>query len=180
VDASRLHIEGFADDATLRTQPRVSRSDEEIGQALLDAYVRDPRVAPFVPSVNVRQGVVVLTGVAPNPDAARAAGDDARNVTGVIGVHDDIKGAPTLLSEPDARVRSEVQTAIARDQRLASLHIGVEVLRGRVILRGTVPSEPDRLHAIALASSAAGARDVEDGLVLAPTLGVTSRQPQGR
>jgi osmotically-inducible protein OsmY len=171
-------VERFIDDGTLRDRPPAPRADGDIGQSLLDAYVRDPRVAPFVPSVDVRDGVVVLTGVAPNPDAARAAGEDARHVPGVVEVRDDIKSAPTVLAESDARVREEVAAAIARDEHLASLGLQVEVLRGRVFLRGAVPSETDRLHAIALASSAAGARDVDDGLVLVPRPGVTNPQPR--
>lgn len=177
VDATGLRIEGFVDNGTLRAAPPAGRPDNEIGQSLLDAYVRDRRVAPFVPKVDVHDGVVVLTGVAPNPIATRAAGDDARNLPGVRDVRDDIKTAPTVLSEGDARVRTEIENAIARDQRLASMDIQVDVLHGRVFLRGTVPTETDRLHAIALASSAAGARDVQDGLVLVPVPGVTN--PQG-
>lgn len=176
VDATGLRVEGFIDQGTLRARPPAPRPDDEIGQSLLDAYVRDPRVAPFVPNVDVHDGVVVLTGVAPNPIAARAAGEDARNVPGVQDVRDDIKSAPTVLSAGDERVRAEIESAIAHDPRLASMDIQVDVTRGRVFLRGTVPTETDRLHAIALASSAAGARDVQDGLVLVPVLGVTNAQ----
>ncbi len=54
------------------------------------------------------------------------------------------------------------------------LHLSVNVQNGQVFLRGTVHSEADRLHAIALATSAPGARNVEDSIVLVPQLGVTA------
>jgi osmotically-inducible protein OsmY len=49
-------------------------------------------------------------------------------------------------------------------------------LDGRVYLKGNIHSQADRLHAIALATSARGTRSVEDNLVLIPALGVTSPQ----
>jgi hyperosmotically inducible protein len=180
-DASGVRIDRWIDDGTLRGRPAVARSDGDLGQALLDAYVRDPRVHPFVPTVDVHGAVVILTGVAPNPDAARAASADARNLPGAIGVRDYLKTAPSVGSQSDASVREQVMSALQTDPRLGRLGIAVEVVRGRVYLRGSIPTEADRSSAIAIATNAPGTRDVADGLVLAPPrprAGVTSLQPQ--
>jgi osmotically-inducible protein OsmY len=181
-DAGDLRIDRWIDDGTLRRRPAVARSDGDLGQALLDAYVRDPRVHPFVPTVDVHGAVVILTGVAPNPDAARAADEDARDLPGAAAVRDYVKTAPSLQSQSDASVREQVQSALLTDPRLGTLGLVVDVVGGRVYLRGAVATEAERANAIAIAASAPGARDVSDGLVVEPPrlprAGVTSPQAQ--
>jgi osmotically-inducible protein OsmY len=177
VDATVLRIDRAADDGTLRDRPLAMQSDGDIGQALLDAYVTDTRVHPFVPTVDVHDGVVILTGVAPNPDAARAADEDARNLPGASGVHDDLKVASAVGYEADYAVREEIRAALAREPGLGQQRIFIDVRDGRVYLRGTVANEVDRAKIIAIATNPRGARDVQDGLVLAPLrMGVTNRQ----
>jgi osmotically-inducible protein OsmY len=177
VDATALRIDRASDDGTLRDQPLAMHSDGDVGQALLDAYVTDTRVHPFAPTVDVHDGVVYLTGVAPNPDAARAADEDARNLPGATGVHDDLKVASAVRAEPDYAVRDAVRAELAREPSLGVQRILVDVRDGRVYLRGTIANEADRAKAIAIATNPPGARDVHDGLVLAPLrMGVTSRQ----
>jgi osmotically-inducible protein OsmY len=177
MDAAALRIDRWIDDGTLRGRPLDAHSDGDLAQALLDAFVRDPRVHPFVPTVDVHDGVVILTGVAPNQEAARAASEDARNLPGASAVRGDIKAAPSVVSESDAAVRAQVMQALQRDPILSRQDIVVEVIDGRVFLRGRVATEVDRANAIATATSAPGARDVHDGLLLAPPrLGATNRQ----
>jgi osmotically-inducible protein OsmY len=177
VDASRLVIDQFTDDGTLRTPPVTVYNDGDLHQALLDAFVRDPRVHPFAPTLEVRGRVVVLTGVAPNPAVARAVDDDARALPGAIGVRDDVKTPPGVYSESDADIRREVLRVIARDPGLGA-GVSVDVKNGQVFLRGTVPSNSDRLRAVAIAASPPGARDVDDGLVVTPPpVGAASMQP---
>ncbi len=179
VDASAVRIDRWTDDGTLRRGPMVARSDGDLGQALLDAYVRDPRVPPFVPTVDVHDGIVILTGVAPNPDAARAVDADARDLPGAAAVHDFVKSAPTVEDESDASIAERVASSLRSDPLLAGRPIAVAVVQGRVFLRGTIPSERDRALAIGIAASAPGAHGVEDGLVLEPPRpGVANRQPQ--
>ena len=179
VDGSELRVDRGIDDGTLRGRPPIARSDGDLGQALLDAYVRDPRVHPFLPSVDVHDGVIILTGIAPNPFAALAAGDDARNVIGVVEVYDKMKTTEAAVATNDGAVVREIRDGITRDARLSTLSVEVDVQNGRVFLRGTVPSDADRLELeYTLAASAEWARDVEDGLVLVPRLGVTTKQPE--
>jgi osmotically-inducible protein OsmY len=181
VDAGALRIDRWIDDGTLRGRPALARSDGDLGQALLDALVRDPRVHPFVPTVDIHDGVVILTGVAPNQQAALAATEDARNLPGASAVRGDIKAAPNLISESDAALRNQVVAALQRDPVLSRQDIVVEVFDGRVFLHGRVATEADRANAIALATSAPGTRDVHDGLLLAPPrLGATNRQARPR
>ncbi len=90
VDSSGLRVDVWTDDGTVRARPPLTLGDRQIGQALLDAYVEDTRVHPFAPSIDVRDRVVILTGVAPNAEAKAAAAEDAGNATGVVDVRDDL------------------------------------------------------------------------------------------
>jgi osmotically-inducible protein OsmY len=176
VDASHVRVDGHFNDGTLRASPEVSRRDGDLEHAVLDVFVRDPRVHPFAPGVDVRSGVVVLTGVAPDSEVAHASAEDARNVPGVQGVRDQMRVADTPAGpQPtDARIHDTVIDALTRDAALSAAHLSATVVDGRVSLRGTVPTEADRLHAMAVAASTMGVRDVDDGLVVAPPrLGLT-------
>lgn len=186
VDLSALRIDTWTDDGTLRTEPPAGLPDRDVTQALADAYVLDPRVHPFVPGIDVRNDVVVLTGIAPNCAAAAAAVADARNVPGVLDVRDDLQ-TRAALGEGDRIVRTDIETAIDRDPKLASMRLTVDVADGRVILRGTVDSEQDRLHAVTVASTTPGVRMVLDRIAVEPSLtrandeatGRAERQPSG-
>jgi osmotically-inducible protein OsmY len=182
VDASGLVIDRFTDDGTLRATPGRARSDADLQQSLLDALVRDPRVQPFSPTVEVRGGVVALSGVAPNPHVARAIDDDARALPGVVAVRDEVRTLPAVYEQSDARVRDEIVRILAGDRGLgaAAQSVEVEVVGGRVFLRGTVATNAERQRVLGIATSPPGARSVDDGLVVVPAppqTGAASRQP---
>ena len=170
LDAAALQIDPIDnDDGTLRAKAEFASEDHEIAQALGDAYLLDPRVRPFSPTVRVRDRVVVLTGVAPTPAALRAAEEDALHVPGVAHVRDDMKERTQVVREDDEALRSDLARTIASVPNLGLLRVAVEVQRGRVILRGAVPTENDRAQIVALVSSAPGALDVDDGLTVTQT-----------
>jgi len=166
VDVVALRIDAKAD-GTWRDDPAAPRSDDDLERAFVDAVARDPRVHPFLPGVQVRDRVMVITGEAPDVDAAQAVGEDARNTPGVADTHVDVRVAPAV-GETDAAVLYEARGALEHDPRLASRHIAVEVVSGRVSLRGNVASESDRRRAIAAATSVPGARGVDDDLIVDP------------
>jgi osmotically-inducible protein OsmY len=177
VTAEPLLIDQFVDDGTLRAVPRARRLDGDLEQSLLDAFVLDPRVHPFSPTVEVRDGVVVLTGVAPNPSVASAVDEDARALPGASGVRDDVKTLSGVYEQSDDAIRDDIVGAMSRDPRLAA-SVSVAVIEGRVFLRGAVASIEDRLRAVGIATSAPGARNVDDGLLVSPSgVGVASPQP---
>jgi osmotically-inducible protein OsmY len=179
VDVVALRINAVSD-GTWRDQPAAARTDEELARAYVDAVARDPRVHPFLPGIQVRDRVVVITGEAPDVDAAQAAADDARNLPGVADTHVDVRVAPAV-GESDRAVLYQARGAIEHDPHLSSRHIAVEVFHGRVSLRGSVGSEADRRRAIAAVTSVPGARGVDDDLVVdPPTLGSSLAHGTGR
>ncbi len=95
VYASDLRVVPLANDGTLRTGPVPAHSDADLRRALLDALVRDDRILPFVPGVDVHDGTVVLTGVAPDARTAFATDEDAHDVAGISKVDDLVELPPS-------------------------------------------------------------------------------------
>ncbi len=166
VDVVALRIAATSD-GTWREDPAAPRTDEDLVLAFLDAMARDPRVQPFVPGVQARDRVLVVTGEAQDVDAALAVADDARNLPGVADTHVEVRVAPAT-GESDRAVLFEARGAIDHDPHLAARHIAVQVFHGRVSLRGSVASEVDRRRAIAAVASVPGARGVDDELSVDP------------
>ena len=105
VDVHSITITGGYDDGTLRGGDVPSYSDEDIALALREAFARDPRVHAFVPSVDVKDGAVALSGHAPTKEVARAASEDAWNVLGVTRVRNAVETDPET-SRSDGGVTS--------------------------------------------------------------------------
>jgi osmotically-inducible protein OsmY len=167
VDVSELRIVDGPDDGTLRANPPSERPDADLRRALADACGADPRVRPFVPEIDVRNGVVVLTGVAQDQRAADAAAEDAGDVPGVMSVRNAMQTSVTPAAS-DAELSGAILDAIRRDPTLGRTSLWVEAVSGRVILRGVVPNDTARIDALALASSVAGVVDVEDAIIVEP------------
>jgi osmotically-inducible protein OsmY len=167
IDASALRITDSADDGTLRAAPPATRPDTEIRQAIADACRADPRIRPFVPEIDVRNGVVVRTGSAPNARSERAVAAVADDVPGVVTVRNAMRATPTA-PQTDDTIRGDILDAVRLDPALGRTKLWVEAVAGRVILRGSVPNDTARVEALALAASVPGVTDVEDALIVEP------------
>lgn len=150
VDADALEVQWWARDSMRRTSLYVSRTDEEIEQAVKDAFLYDPRVLFFNPDVEVSGGTVTLTGVVGNLQARAAAEEDARNVTGVWRVRNFLKVRPGTVP-PDDELEVRVSEALVNDPRVDRFEITVDAYRGTVSLSGTVNNsfEKDRAGRVA-------------------------------
>jgi osmotically-inducible protein OsmY len=76
--------------------PSDERSDMEIKQDLLDQIRSGPYAEQYDIDVDVKKGVVILTGTAATTVAKRVAGDDAWDTRGVTDVSNQIRVRSTI------------------------------------------------------------------------------------
>ncbi len=163
VDISALKVDWTAYNQMDRGSKYVPTSDEEIEQAVEDAFVYDPRVAIFDVEVAVEDGVVTLTGVVDNLRAKKAAAKDAWNTAGVLRVKNYINVRPEEMLE-DVKILGRVKDAFLRDAVTERHEIDITVVNGKVFLYGTVDSRYERRQAEILASQVKGVVAVSNNL----------------
>jgi len=149
------------------------KEDEEIKKAIEATFLFDPRVLSFNPEVEVRAGVVTLTGVVDNPAAKQAAGQDARNTVGVWQVRNLLKVRP-LEKVSDETMEDNLDKAFRNDAYLDRREIAVSVDNDKVLLRGNVDSRFEKARAETLATRVRGVAEVYNQLKIEEI--VTARQ----
>lgn len=87
---NRYYYEWYAD------EPSDERSDMEIKQDLLDQIRSGPYADQYEIEVDVKKGVVILTGTATTTVAKRVAGDDSWDTRGVTDVSNQIQVRNTV------------------------------------------------------------------------------------
>lgn len=163
VDSGNLEVQKWARDDDLRTAKYVERSDADIRQAVHSALLYDPRVKSFEVDVTSRDAYVTLNGVVDSVEARMAAGRDARQTVGVMGVTNLIKvRAPAGI--PDDKVATAVRAALLRNPFTQSYEIMVRANDGVVHLAGEVDSYFEKAEAERVASRALGVTRVRNGL----------------
>jgi osmotically-inducible protein OsmY len=165
VNSDELLIEPWAKAKDQRKETDTLKSDPQIKQAVHDAFVFDPRVLSFNPNVEVRNGVVTLTGVVNNIKAKRSAEQDAKNTVGVRRVNNLLKVRP---SKPvaDDKIEQNVKSALLRNSVVDSYEIVVKTRHGVVTLSGSVDSIFEKAQAEEIAALARGVIDVKNNLTV--------------
>jgi osmotically-inducible protein OsmY len=166
VDGSTLQVESLPRDELRRRGPQLDRPDPEIRAAVVQALRYDPRVAREAIDVQVRNGVVTLTGIVDNASARSAAARDAEHTAGVIGVDNLVKLRP-LPEIADTGIAERVRAALTRNPYVERRDITVRVIDSRVYLEGTVDSYFDKAEAENAAFGANGVTGVSNRLVVA-------------
>lgn len=87
---------------------------------------------------------------------------------GAEEVKRDVQEAAATASNAvaDAAITATVNAELARDKELSALRIDVDTSAGRVVLRGTAPSDAARERAARLAQAVEGVRSVDNQLVV--------------
>jgi osmotically-inducible protein OsmY len=137
--------------------------DEEIHDAVRRAFLYDPRVNMFNPTVSVDNGVVTLTGVVSNLKAKRAAAQDAKNTVGVWRVKNFLRVRPDREWN-DSEIKDEVADALLRDPFVNRFDISTTVYDGDVFLRGEVDSYFEKAQAEDVVAKVKGVTDVHNYL----------------
>lgn len=146
VDISDLEVRWWADDDDLRRTAALSKSDDEVEQAIVDAALYDPRLLAANLDVEVDGGKAILRGEVDTQKAKRVAERLARNTVGVLDVDNELEVVPpTPLA--DAELEERIENGLASNPVTESYEIRVEVDKGDVTLSGTVDSYFERLEA---------------------------------
>jgi osmotically-inducible protein OsmY len=109
--------------------------------------------------VHVRRGVVHLDGFVPNLKQKRLAGEVTSQVDGVRDVVNLLRVAPLPVVSDDT-LRQYVRRALARDLRIDTSRITVEVANGVVYLGGFTGTATEKRLAEHEAWAAPGVRDI--------------------
>lgn len=167
----------LADAEIQRERDQPEAGTRGVGQAARDIYITsatkmrlmaDEKTPALDINVDTRDGVVTLFGIVPSEEAKRAAEADARQVSGVRQVRNDLQVVPKAQQERvearDEDVQKQVEQRLQQRQDLAGADVDVEVKNGVARLTGKVTSEDQRLAAAVAARSTPGVRAVKDEL----------------
>ena len=163
VKADDVDVKEWARNKDLRENKYVAKTDKQLKDAINHAFLYDPRVLEFNPEVTVTNGIVSLTGEVDNLKAKRAAGQDAKNVVGVVMVNNYLKVRPTFIPE-DNKLAANVENALKKDPLISKKEINVTANNGLVYLNGTVDNNFEKMQAENVASKTKGVLAVENNL----------------
>jgi osmotically-inducible protein OsmY len=125
--------------ATIRTDAQILT---DVEHALLD----DPAADLFDVKVNVKNGRVTLTGMVDSWQEEQLCVLVAKSVIGVKAVESNIT-VSQKSRRADGEIKAEIERRLAYDVWLDDALIDVKVLRGHVILSGTVGSLVEKTRA---------------------------------
>ncbi len=164
VDIEGLRVEPWADEGTMQRKTEYAvRSDDQIKQAVSDAFRFDPRIDSFNPDIQVSSGVVTLSGIVDNLRAKTAAEQTATNTVGVSRVYNHLKVRVENPPE-DSVLVDNVKSALRRDPLVEGYEIGISINNGTARLTGTVDTSFEKLRAREIASGVKGVTSVISGL----------------
>jgi osmotically-inducible protein OsmY len=167
VDGVRGVVNGLEIDPSLATGTRetATMDDEGVRAAVVAELGHDARVDARDISVRSAAGRVTLAGSVESASERLAAERDARDVSGVSRVENDLR-----VDSPhrdDVRIQSDVELFLSTDATLAHAGLKVNVKSGVVTLKGEVPDGWERAHAEELAMRPLGVARVVDKLKVA-------------
>jgi osmotically-inducible protein OsmY len=163
VNTDGLEIEWWARDDLQRKHLYVSRSEEEIENAVQDAFLYDPRVLSFKIDADADGATVILTGVVNNLKAKQAAEQDAKNTTGVLLVKNNIKVRPKVIPA-DSDLKKSITDALLDDLYVDRFDLSVSAYSGVVYLSGNVNTSWEKQHAETVAEGVKGVLSVVNSI----------------
>jgi osmotically-inducible protein OsmY len=149
----------------MRRKQVVLKGDDEIRKAIKKTFTYDPRVQLYELDINVRGGVVTLSGIVDNLKAKRAAEKDALNTVGVVDVKNLLK---VRWPEPidERALLEDVKLALKRSASLSRYDITPSITNGKVYLEGVVPTAFDKDLAEELIAGVEGVKAIGNNLVV--------------
>lgn len=163
VNADGLQVRPWAANPMLRDTNQMPHNDDEIAQAIQDAFSLDPRLAASHPELSVADGLVTLEGSVRTLRARRGAVEDAWNTPGVRHVFNNLAVEPAM-PQSDDQLTINIRRALSRDPDVKSYRIDLSAQGGKVYLGGQVDSETQRDHVEDVVLDQPGVVEIEDNL----------------
>jgi len=149
----------------------MASSDEQIKKMAVDQLYWDSRIDASNVKVEVKDGVVTLTGTVPDYTALRAAVDDTWVITGVFSVDNrlGVEYPSEVTVPPDAEIESNVKDMLRWNPVIDESKITAISTNGNIKLEGSVDSFWKKFKAEEIAYSVMGAINVTNELAVVPT-----------
>jgi osmotically-inducible protein OsmY len=166
--ASRVKgVKAIANDLEVKLPTSSSRPDPDIARAALDALKWNILVPMDRIKVKVEKGWLTLEGDVDWNFQREEAERAVRYLTGVLGVTNlvSVRARPT-----PSDIKRKIKETLERSAEFDADHITVEVDGHTAVLRGTVRSYAEKRDAERAARNAPGVTDVENDLIVEPTL----------
>ncbi len=138
-------------------------TDAEIESAVKEALRHDPRVAPFEPGVEVKKGIVTVSGTVTNPKAMIAVDRAASQIDGVWRVRNRLSVQPDVQIGDD-ELRDMIEQALRRDPCVGDHDIRFFVRHAKVYFFGNVDNYFEKGQAKDVVSRVAGVVTVANHL----------------
>ena len=154
-------VKAIAEDIQVGVSPIFSKSDTEIAKAVLDALKWHSAVKEEKIKVSVENGTVKLEGEVEWDYQRTSAKSAIANLNGVRSVLNLITLKPKLTP---SEVRNKISAAFHRHATIDADKISIEVVGGKVILKGNVRSFAEKEDAETAAWNAPGVTSIESKL----------------
>lgn len=145
------------------------QTSEEIKKDVVDQLYWDNRIDASSVTVEVDGGRVKLKGTAPTYTAKEAARMDAWDIPGVILVDNELTVDFQMPLPSDEVLKDNVRNVLSWNADINAADISVDVLSGRVTLKGTVDTLWKKLRAEELVYDIIGVTEVINELAIVPT-----------
>jgi hyperosmotically inducible protein len=159
----------WTDEPAASASAKSSSSDAWVTTKVKVGLLADPGgLSPMKINVDTRDGIVTLFGIVNSDADKRAAEQQARKVSGVKSVQNELQVVPDVAAKRvdarDDQLLDAVEKRLGGRETLKDDSIDVEVKNGVVRLTGTVDGFGERMTALTVARSTEGVKSVIDDL----------------
>jgi osmotically-inducible protein OsmY len=158
-------VKAVAEELKVRLPSSLKRPDEDLALAVVNVLEWNVLVPHDRIKVQVRDGLVTLSGEVDWGYQKFAAEDAVRYLMGIVWFNNQITVKPTVKPQ---ELKDKIVSAFQRNALLDSRRITVETRGGKVILRGSVRSWGERAEAQWAAWAAPGISEVENNIIISP------------